>query len=127
MKTLVLFALAACFALSSSAQISSFKDVEYEGVSREDGKVKKADGMIHLDRSARLVSFSSDNRVLCNIRYEEIEAMSYDEKSKMLQVRFKVAGAGDLAKFKLDGGNRNDILSRLEVQSGKPLTRVTRK
>ena len=103
------------------AQILSFKDVKFERVSREDGKTTKADGMIHLDKDARVVSFSSDNRVLNNIRYEDIESITYLDDPRLLEIRYRSAGAGDLAKFKLEGGDRKDILERLQIQSGKQI------
>lgn len=114
-------------AAAASAQILSFQDVKFDNVSKEDGKTKRADGMIHLDKGARVVSFSSDNRVLTNIRYEDIQAITYYEDPKELQIRFNSGSADDLATFKLDGGNRNDILSRLEIQTGKSIVRTKKK
>jgi hypothetical protein len=121
----VLFLLLACSA--AHAQILSFRDVKFDYVSKEDGKTKRADGMIHLDKDARVVSFGSENRVLTNIRYEDIQAITYYEDPKELQIRFDSGGAGDVANFKLDGGNRNDILSRLEIQTGKSIARTKKK
>jgi hypothetical protein len=112
---------------STFAQILSFRDVKFDNVSKEDGKTKRTDGMIHLDKDARVISFSSDNRVLTNIRYEDIESINYYEDPKEVQIRFNSGGAGDVATFKLDGGNRNDILSRLEIQTGKTITRAKKK
>jgi phosphorylcholine metabolism protein LicD len=120
MKILALLLLSA----SAFAQILSFKDVKYEAVSKEDGKTKRADGMIHLDKDARVIGFSSDNRVLANIRYEDIESLTYTDDNKVLEVRYRSGQAGDQAKFKLDGGNRNDILSRMEIQTGKSIARA---
>jgi hypothetical protein len=123
MRTFLFFLLA----VAAPAQILSFRDVKFDNVSKEDGKTKRADGMIHLDKDARIVSFSSDNRVLTNIRYEDIEAVTYYEDPKQLEIRFNSGGAGDIANFKLEGGNRNDILSRLEIQTGKSITRAKKK
>ncbi len=120
-RCLLTLAIAAGFC---SAEILSFKDVKFEYISKENGKTTKADGMLHLDKEARIVSFSSENRVLCNIRYEDIDSATYHEDPKMLEVRFTTNGAGDFAKFKLDGGNRKDILSYMEAQSKKSISRT---
>lgn len=127
MKAFSLVLLLAGFSSLASAQILSFQDVKYDNVSKEDGKTKRADGMIHLDKDARVISFSSDNRVLANIRYEDIDSITYFEDPKELDIRFRSGQAGDIAKFKLDGGNRKDILSRLEIQTGKNIVRTKKR
>jgi len=102
----------------------SFKDVEYAWVDPEKGKSQQADGMLHIDQSAGVVSFSSENRVKVHIRTDTIDSMSYNPKGEALEIRYHTGVGGAVAKFKLKGGNRDDIMSRLATLSGKSLMRM---
>ncbi len=111
-------ALLAAFSISFlSAEITNFADVKHDYVPSDSGKVEKKDGMLHIDTGERVLSFSSDNRVLVNIRYERIREVVYQRNNDhLLTIYFRSGGLRDSARFRLDGSNRDEILRRLSTQ-----------
>jgi hypothetical protein len=113
-------------AVAAFARVTSFKDVKC--VYRENPKDDpgKADGMLHFDPTEKVMSFSSDNRVLVNIRYDGVTKITYQQKSgKLMTVYFTdTRGESRFAQFYLDGGNRDNILATVESQTGQPVQRL---
>jgi hypothetical protein len=100
-----------------AAEITNFADVRHDYVPSESGKVEKTDGMLHLDTAERIVSFSSDNRVLIHIRYEQVREVVYERgNDHLLTIYFRTGGLRDASRFRLRGSNRSEILRRLNTQ-----------
>ena len=122
-KTLILLSIS-CLALTAAPV--SFGDVELVHRSNPSDNPKKADGMLHLDREARVLSFSSDNRVLANVRYEWVKSATYERRNDhLLTIQFRDdGGQGRFAQLYLKGGNRDSILAAIEAHTGVRIERV---
>ena len=102
------------------ADITSFSDVRFEYVPSEKGKVQKADGMLHMDTTEKLLSFSSDNRVLVHIPYGKIREVVYERgNDHLLTIFYRTGGLRDSSRFRLHGSNRTEILRRLNTHYPK--------
>lgn len=100
-----------------SAEITNFADVRHDYVPSESGKVEKPDGMLHMDTSEKILSFSSDNRVLIHIRYEKVREVVYEKgNDHLVTIYFRSGGLRDSSRFRLHGSNRTEILRRLNTQ-----------
>ncbi len=107
------------------AEITNFSDVRHDYVPSESGKVEKADGMFHMDPAEKILSFSSDNRVLIHIRYEQIREVVYERgNDHLLTIYFRAGGVRDSSRFRLRGSNRTEILRRLNTQLSDGVART---
>jgi hypothetical protein len=115
-----------------SGEITHFPDVRYEYVlsmtgkaPSEKGKVEKADGMLHLDTTEKLLSFSSDNRVLVHIAYGKVREVIYERgNDHLLTIHYRSGSLRDSSRFRLHGSNRTEILRRLNTQLPEDVLRT---
>lgn len=121
--------LAAVLALSASAEVLNWQDVEFYDRNIESGKVKKMDGMFHLDRDTGVIAFTSDNRVYNTIPSSRVDRIVYNDKDdRKLTITYRDArDRNRTAEFKLKGGNRENILSALASETNGRLERVAKK
>ena len=107
------------------AEITDFSDVRYDYLPSESGKVEKTDGMLHMDTSEKILSFTSGHRALIHIRYEQIREVVYEQgNDHLLTIYFRPGGARDASRFRLRGPNRTEILRRLNTQMPESVTRT---
>ena len=100
-----------------AAEITNFADVRFEYVPSDSGKVDKMDGMLHMDTGEKVLSFSSDNRVLIHIRYEKIREIVYEKgNDHLLTIFYRTGGLRDSSRFRLHGSNRTEIIRRINTQ-----------
>ncbi len=82
--------LSVLFAAIVFARVTSFTDVKCVYRENPNDQPGKADGMLHFDPTEKVMSFSSDNSVLVNIRYDRVTKITYQQKSgKLMTVYFK--------------------------------------
>jgi len=118
--------LTALLAVLAFARVTSFTDVKCVYRENPNDQPGKEDGMLHFDPVEKIMSFSSGNKVLVNIRYEAVTKITFQKKSgQLMTVYFKdMRDESHFAQFHLDGGNRENILATAESQTGQPIQRM---
>jgi hypothetical protein len=108
------------------ARVTSFTDVKCVYRENPNDQPGKQDGMIHFDPVEKVLSFSSGNKVLVNIRYEAVTKITFQPKSgQLMTVYFKdMREESRFAQFHLDGGNRENILATAESETGQAIQRI---
>lgn len=127
MKTLFLFAVMAGVALAQSSTLL-FEDVKLFYQKPGETKWRDDNALLALDGGQRVMLLLKDNKPLFVMRYDNISAMSFDQKKdKTLTLKYG-AESGPAGSVRMElPGKWKDILETIKSQSQKPVEMVVSK